>query len=101
MRNAARMCDWGKPGPGHRGRRSEGQGEVGNDMEQRIRALRASGQRYKVNGKRNGVATSNIPRMLKGAENMPKSPPLNPSSPVPTHALLLRAISACLLNPNF
>jgi DNA invertase Pin-like site-specific DNA recombinase len=62
--------------------------EVGDDMEQQILALRANGHGYKIIAQRTGVSRSTIRRILKGAESMPKTQPLNPASSVPADAVL-------------
>jgi putative DNA-invertase from lambdoid prophage Rac len=62
--------------------------EVANDVEQRIRTLRAAGLGYKVISQRTGVSRSTVRRILKGAETMQKTQPLNPAPSVPADAVL-------------
>src|SRR5258708_19464022 len=62
--------------------------EVGDEMEQRILALRANGHGYKVISQTTGVSRSTIRRILKGAESMPKTQPINPVQSVPADAVL-------------
>jgi len=62
--------------------------EVGDEMEQQILALRANGHGYKVIAQRTGVPRSTVRRILKGAESMPKTQPLNPAPSVPADAVL-------------
>jgi hypothetical protein len=57
-------------------------------MEQQIVALRARGHGYKVIANRTGVPRSTVRRILKGAESMPKTQPLNPMPSVPADAVL-------------
>ena len=62
--------------------------EVGNAVEQQILNLRANGHGYKVIAQRTGVPRSTVRRILKGAESMPKTQPLNPALPVAADAVL-------------
>jgi DNA invertase Pin-like site-specific DNA recombinase len=62
--------------------------EVGNDVEQRILALRATGHGYKVIANRTGVPRSTVRRILKGAKSIAKTQPLNPASSVAAGAVL-------------
>jgi len=62
--------------------------EFGNEMEQRILALRANGHGYKVISQLTGVPRSTIRRILKGAESMSKSQPLNLAPSVPADVVL-------------
>jgi len=57
-------------------------------MEQGILTLRANDHGYKVIASRTGVPRSTIRRILKGAETMPKTQPLNPVQSIPADAVL-------------
>ncbi len=73
--------------------------EVGDDMEQRILALRANGHGYKVIANRTGVRRLTIRRILRGAETMPKSQPLNPTPSIPVDAVFVRGHKCLFVDP--
>lgn len=62
--------------------------EVVNGMEQRILALRASGNGYKVISQATRVPRSTVRRILKGAESKQKSEPLTAVPSVAADAVL-------------
>src|SRR5713101_583253 len=62
--------------------------EIANDVEQRIRTLRAAGHGYRVITQRTGVSRSTIRRILKGAETMPKNQAVTPATSVAADAVL-------------
>ena len=62
--------------------------EVLNDVEQRIFTLRADGCGYKAISQATGVPRSTVRRILKGAETMPKTQPVNPVASIPADAIL-------------
>jgi hypothetical protein len=52
------------------------------------RRPRLHGHGYKVIANRTGVPRSTVRRVLKGAENMPKTQSLNPTQSIPVDAVL-------------
>ncbi len=62
--------------------------EVANDVQERILTLRAEGHGYKAISQATGVPRSTVRRVLKGAETMPKTQPLNPTVSVSAGAVL-------------
>lgn len=61
--------------------------EVASEIAHRILALRAAGQGYKTISQSTGVPRSTVRRILKGAESIPKTQPLNPTVPMPAPAI--------------
>ena len=62
--------------------------EVAADAEEQIHALRRDGHGFKVIANRTGVPRSTVRRILKGAETMPKTQPLNAAPSTPADAIL-------------
>jgi putative DNA-invertase from lambdoid prophage Rac len=62
--------------------------EMANDVEQRIRQLRADGYGYKVISQRTSVARSTVRRLLMGAKSIAKNQPVNPATSAPVSAIL-------------
>ena len=61
--------------------------EVANDVEHQILTLRSAGLGYKAISLATGVARSTVRRVLKGAESMPKTEPVNPVPSIPADAI--------------
>src|SRR5256885_8525117 len=61
--------------------------EIAQDVEQRIRALRAGGSGYKLISQQTGVARSTVRRVLKGAETISKNRPVNPAMSIALDAI--------------
>lgn len=62
--------------------------EIANDVEHRIRTLRAAGHGYHVITQQTGVPRSTVRRILKRAESMPETQPVNRAVSVAVDAVL-------------